>query len=92
MFAYFAFYINSSNKSIIISPKSSKISSKIKSILPIAIIIGIGAFLINFYSKTTQIAKETFDFAEQRVMAEAATKAPDILTQSAPTWQWFLAV
>ncbi len=35
-----------SNKSIIISPDSSRVSSKIKSILPIVLISGVGAILI----------------------------------------------
>jgi len=47
-----------SNKSIIISPKSSKISSKIKSLLPAIIASGIGTFIIKFFSSTPSVVQE----------------------------------
>jgi len=69
-----------SNKSIIISPKT-KTMSKLKPILPVAIISFIGALLIkSFYSKPEFIDYATDDFAVEQ----------GAILFNLPIWSWFL--
>jgi len=86
-----------SNKSIIISPKSSKISSKIKSLLPAIIASGIGTFIIKFFSSTPSVVQEDSGqallFSAQRSSEIAISPASEtfISLYSAQPWMWFLA-
>ena len=83
-----------SNKSIIISPKS-KVSSKIKSILPVAIFAGLGSLIIRQLT-TFQSQNQVFQTGEK--MLEAAPEATNIMvdnadfffTQPPTAWMWFL--
>ncbi len=90
-----------SNKSIIISPKASKVSSKVKSILPVVLASGLGALLIKiFYNQTVQ--DSTFFKAEERIMAgssdvaagvtqKASENAALFFSQPGLIWIWFLS-
>ena len=89
-----------SNKSIIISPKSSRVSSKIKSILPVAIISGIGAVLIKSFLITKQtlaagsadmLKSATFETATATPQASSGILNNPSIIQSSPIWIWFLA-
>lgn len=84
-----------SNKSIIISPKSSRINSKIKSILPVALLSGLGAFLIKSFFYSQKIIQER---ADEVLASEFASKTSqsaildgNILSFQSPAWIWFLA-
>ena len=87
-----------SNKSIIISPGSKKISSELKSILPTVILSGIGALAIRqyFLFKQRIPAGENILFS---VAEDASLKSAEImqnsgetlLTMQAPIWIWFFA-
>lgn len=89
------------NKYIIIAPKKTfGIKEKLKSILPVALIVAGAAGviqLVNHYFSRTAI---TQDFTAKSAVAERAAEAPVALTQAAPEavsaiWQnialWFLA-
>jgi DNA-binding transcriptional ArsR family regulator len=86
-----------SNKSIIISPKS-KISSKVKSILPATLLSVAGAIGIKYYFSSQYFTSNTGQF---RAAAEdAAVKSAPVLaeaqnyittSQPFPVWGWFLA-
>jgi len=87
-----------SNKSIIISPKS-KISSDLKSILPVAILSGIGALIVRQYFLLEQVTVQKSD-AVFSVAQESFSNAPEIarasgelfITTTVPSaWLWFLA-
>ena len=87
-----------SNKSIIISPGSSRISSKIKSILPVALLSGAGAVLVRAFFYSQQKIQETESILASK-SAEAAVSSTQILvdngniffSQLSPAWVWFLA-
>ena len=64
-----------SNRSIIISPKSSRISSKIKSLLPAVLVSGIGAFIIKVFFSSKSILVQ--DSSEQALLF-SAPKASEI--------------
>jgi DNA-binding transcriptional ArsR family regulator len=87
-----------SNKSIIISPKTNKISSKIRTLLPVFLVSGIGAFLIKLFSKKTSLINDV----EQSGALLFSTKGASELALTPPTpsfislystqpWIWFLA-
>lgn len=88
-----------SNKSIIISPKSGRISSKIKSLLPAVLVSGIGALAIKLFS--SQPARDfTQDASEEALLfsAQKSTEIPIapeagnfISLYSTQPWVWFLA-
>jgi DNA-binding transcriptional ArsR family regulator len=86
-----------SGKSIIISPKSSKISSKIKSLLPAILVSGIGAFIIKIFSSEPKFiqdaSEEAMLFSAQKSseMAITPTGVNFISLYSAQPWMWFLA-
>ena len=92
-----------SNKSIIISPKSQRVSSKLKTILPVAIISGIGAIIIRQYFLATQTIRLAGDqalktFAESAPIASANDAAQITIeqgnfffTQPHTAWVWFLS-
>ena len=82
-------------KSIIISPKSTKMNSKIKSILPVALLSGLGAVLIKIFFYSRQVIQEK---AVGGLASEFASQAPqtalfngNILSIQSPAWIWFLA-
>ena len=85
-----------SNKSIIISPKLSRVSSKLKSIIPAAVISVIGAVLIKYLS----IPKSTSEIdygSGGEIMVEGAgpemiTKAGSFLFTQSSLWVWFLII
>ena len=85
-----------SNKSIIISPKS-KVSSKIKSILPVALLSGLGVIFVKsfFYLQQTLHVQENANPSLATKSAEAATQIFSdgniYFNQSSPIWIWFLA-
>jgi DNA-binding transcriptional ArsR family regulator len=88
-----------SNKSVIISPKNFKISSKVKSILPVALIsVALAILVRTFYS-----IKESVNEAGPLLMkagegaTDLAASAPErfaenssFLFSSSPAWVWFL--
>ncbi len=85
-----------SNKSIVISPKS-RISSKLISVVPALIIGGIGAVLIKYLVKPTEILVKTDNLYSGTAgsaansaapLAEAATSLLSTL-QALPNWYWF---
>jgi DNA-binding transcriptional ArsR family regulator len=78
-----------SNKSIIISPKN-KITSGIRSILPVAVISGIAAIGLRYYFSLQSISNvpQTNDLALKA--SETAVSAAPILTCSNNVWLWFL--
>lgn len=89
-----------SNKSIIISPSSSRVSSKLKSILPVALIGGIGALAVKvfFYSQQTLDSASQAITKASETAVSLANPAPilsesvsSLLNQSSPSWVWFLA-
>lgn len=81
-----------SNKSIIISPKS-KISSKIKSILPVAIISGAFALLVRHVGNLTKniTLRDDVVYSTQTAAFETAKAAEEFLVSPpSPAWVWFL--
>lgn len=86
-----------SGKSIIISPKSSKISSKIKSLLPAVLVSGIGAFIIKILFSEPKfmqdVSEEAMLFSAQK--SSEITVIPSggsfISLYSFQPWMWFLA-
>jgi predicted transcriptional regulator len=89
-----------SNKSIIISPKSSRVSSKIKSILPVVILSGIAAVLIKSFLITKQtLASGSADILKTGSLESANLPAQassgllnnPLIIQPSPIWIWFLA-
>ena len=92
-----------SNKSIIISPSSSRISSKLKSLLPVALIGGIGTLIVRAFFHSQQIVQDSQTLVKSSETAletavGSASSAPifsenviSLLTQSSPPWVWFLA-
>ncbi len=82
-----------SNKSIIISPRSSRISSKIKSILPVALLSGIGTILIKSIFESQQKAQTLLrapDSAITEISQIIAGKNDYLIIQSPANWVWFL--
>jgi DNA-binding transcriptional ArsR family regulator len=85
-----------SNKSIIISPKSSRISSKIKALLPAILVSGIGTFMIKIFSKQEAVRdslEQPLLFSAQKAseIAIAPETGNFISLYSAQPWVWFLA-
>lgn len=86
-------YYRLSNKSIVISPKSSPLS-KLKTLTPALLITGALAILINSLQKTTlnsqtqKIAQDSFS----RTLETTATYAPTLASASEPNLAlWFFA-
>ena len=91
-----------SNKSIIISPKSTRISSKLKSILPVTFISLIGALIINFlFQKTSMqekaVEESTFAFQAAPDLARASSdlamnnQETFLFVFQSPAGIWFLS-
>ena len=81
-----------SNKSIVISPKGSKLNQQIKQIIPIALMSGIAAVAVKFYFSAQRAVvatqEEAFALAAD-ASAKAAESASIINTEN--YWLWFLA-
>jgi DNA-binding transcriptional ArsR family regulator len=86
-----------SNRSIIISPKSNKVSSKIKSLLPAILVSGIGAFIIKIFSNEPTFVQDaseqalTFSAPKASEIAITSTGESFISLYSTQPWIWFLA-
>jgi DNA-binding transcriptional ArsR family regulator len=81
-----------SNKSIIISPKSSMISSKLKSILPVAIFSGLGAIFLRYLFLLNQPLinlEKNVAFGEAAQIASLDARNI-FFAQPSPIWIWFL--
>ena len=70
-----------SNKSIIISPKSSKVSSKIKTIVPIVAASAIGAFLIQRFLAVKETVAPTL-MRQTDTFAQAGAKVAETAANS----------
>ena len=81
-----------SNKSIVISPKSAKLSQQVKQIIPVALMSGIAAVAVKFYFSAQQAVvatqEEAFALAAD-ASAKVAESASIINTEN--YWLWFLA-
>jgi len=92
-----------SNKSIIIAPKNSEVSSKLKSLLPAVFLTGAITFLIYAYEKTKLVSTNVLqkgaevsvtnadNFYSSPVEESVRFTATNIFTQPHPVWIWFLA-
>lgn len=82
-----------SNKSIVISPKTTELSSQIKNILPVALLSGIAAVGLRYYFSTQQtadsIAQDASLFATKE-MAASAGEATATVINTGNYWLWFL--
>ena len=81
-----------SNKSIVISPKSTQLNSQIKQIIPVALISGLAAVAVKFYFSAQQaspILKEEAVALAADMSAKAAESVNIINTGN--YWLWFLA-
>jgi predicted transcriptional regulator len=82
-----------SNKSIIISQKSSQVSSKLKSILPVAIFSGLCAVLLKYVfllnQPLTRLGKDVLLSEETKTVSLEAGNT--FFIQPSPIWVWFLA-
>jgi DNA-binding transcriptional ArsR family regulator len=87
-----------SNKSVIISPKNFKISSKVKSILPVALISVALAILVKTFYSVRDAMSESAPLlmnAGQGAMdvatvPERFAENSSFLFSSSPAWVWFL--
>jgi DNA-binding transcriptional ArsR family regulator len=83
-----------SNKSIIISPGSSRVSSKIKSILPVVLLSGVGAILVQKIFGTQKIVEDQAMLAGSRLAEESVKSgAPNAISylNMPEIGIWFLA-
>lgn len=85
-----------SNKSIVISPKSSKISSKLKSLLPAFLVSIVGTFLVKIFtlkSNLTADSSEQVFFATQvsEELIITSSKGNMLPFYQAEPWIWFLS-
>ena len=83
-----------SNKTIIISPKKSNLNSKIKSLLPVAILVGVGTFLIKNLTKIKPIEFQDSNLLKTTIEssgAESFVQNANIFWTSVPAWFWFLS-
>ncbi len=84
-----------SNKSIVISPKSKKISRELKSILPALVLSGVGALVIRQYFMFKEHVTKATDnvmFSATQAGSEMVSKIPEgtLLTmQVSDFWLWF---
>jgi len=93
-----------SNKSIIIQPKNTRVSSKIKSILSVLGISAVFAIILKYFSESIYASRAPERILEAStdeagVFAEKSAQAANVFsqnidfffTQSHPTWIWFLS-
>ncbi|MDP2628291.1 MAG: helix-turn-helix domain-containing protein [Nanoarchaeota archaeon] len=78
-----------SNKSIVISPKKSKLTSKLKSIVPTILVGGIGAIAIKYL--TSPITQEDNILSIESAATIATSESFSFVNylQSLPNWYWF---
>lgn len=81
-----------SNKSIVISTKSNKLSSEIRQIIPAALVSGLAAVAIRFYFE----GQAAIQRAQQEIIAFAAdassqTAESASIINTGSYWIWFLA-
>lgn len=85
-----------SNKSIVISPKSKKISRELKSILPALVLSGVGALVIRQYFMFKEHVTKATDnvmFSATQAGSEMASRIPEgtlLDMQVSNFWLWFL--
>ena len=81
-----------SNKSVIISPKSSNISSKAKNLAVTLGLTGVGAFIVNQINKIPRTVREISYGTDEALMAAApaATELTNTISTQIPIWIWFL--
>jgi DNA-binding transcriptional ArsR family regulator len=94
-----------SNKSIIISPKSTKISSKLKSLIPPTMLVAVSTFAIWAYNKISSASQYTVSRGAEMLKTVSDNSAgivstaapstpiynPSILFNNVHNWIWFLA-
>lgn len=92
-----------SNKSIVISPKNSKVGSKLKSLIAPALLIGVSTFAVYVYQKISnasqyvssrgnEIMKTVSDNSAGLISGTSGTPVynPDIFFNNFHGWIWFL--
>ena len=77
------------NKLIVISPKNSNLSSKLKNILPVALFSGILTLLISVYSNARVFSQDALLKTANVPMIESAGQISTFSTSG--NWVWFLA-
>ncbi len=89
---------NLSNKAIIISPKNSNLSSKLKSILPVAFVAGLASVALRQFYIYSSAAPQAFEESVSLKAAafdmanEAAVESSNFFFSSPPSaWLWFLS-
>ena len=80
-----------SKKSIIISPKSSRISSEIKQILPIVLISGIAAASVKYFYATKNATQEIAQDSTVAFALEKTIETGNFISASEYYWIWFLS-
>lgn len=80
-----------SNKSIVISPKSSRLDSSIKQILPIALVSGLAAVALKFYFASQQVVQKTQDGILAMAPSTSAGMSESVnVINVGNYWLWFL--
>ncbi|MFA5953266.1 MAG: helix-turn-helix domain-containing protein [Candidatus Pacearchaeota archaeon] len=87
-----------SNKSILISPKKSKLNSKIKSIIPVAFVAGLGTILVGIFSSFKRGVQNSIDVSKDAVLKTSSESSgiisqnsPFYISSTYPAWIWFLS-
>ncbi len=80
-----------SKKSIIISPKSTRISSEIKQILPIALISGIAAASVKYFYAAQNATQEIAQDSTVAFALEKTIGTGNFISASEYYWIWFLS-
>ena len=80
-----------SKKSIIISPKSTRVSSEIKQILPIALVSGIAAASVKYFYATQNVAREIAQDSTVAFALEKTIETGNFISASEYYWIWFLS-
>lgn len=77
------------NKLIVISPKNSgDVSSKIKKILPVAIVSGLLTILVSWFFKLR--TSVSFAKVSDEVLLQSFAESVSTSTSASPMWFWFL--
>ena len=77
------------NKAIVISPKSNRISSEIKQIIPVAFVSGLVAVALKFYFNTKSIAESSLE--ETAIYATAKSVDVGNIVNAENYWILFLS-
>jgi len=81
-----------SNRSIVISPKGNKLSSEIKSIIPVALVSGFAAVALKVYFEGQSMVQKTQqESIALAADAAAATGEAVNIINTGNYWLWFLA-